>query len=108
MQRPMQNLRCMSALVICSARSACIPSVRSPVSNIPQSAATPPHLPVDLDTQMEPAPLWNASQDVPTTTPLPQSLTCVSPGATLPRADNRPLAGPNTLAIPYGLLPRYF
>src|SRR3546814_9990041 len=73
MQRPIQNLRCMSALVICSALSACIPTVRPPVSNIPQSAAPPPRLPVDLVTQMEPEPVWNARQVVPNARPIPES-----------------------------------
>src|SRR3546814_6091569 len=72
MQRPIQNLRCMSALVICSALSACIPTVRSPVSNIPQSAAPPPRLPVDLVTQMEPEPVWNARQVVPNARTIPE------------------------------------
>src|SRR3546814_7887412 len=89
MQRPIQNLRCMSALVICSALSACIPTVRSPVSNIPQSAAPPPRLPVDLVTQMEPEPVWNARQVVPNARTIPESSYIVSPGDTLRGVGNR-------------------
>src|SRR3546814_796470 len=80
MQRPIQNLRCMSALVICSALSACIPTVRSPVSNIPQSAAPPPSLPVDLVTQMEPEPVWNARQVVPNARTIPERSNIVRSG----------------------------
>src|SRR3546814_18707490 len=83
MQRPIQNLRCMSALVICSALSACIPTVRSPVSNIPQSAEPTPRLPVDLVTKMETEQVWNAQQVVPNDRHIPESSHTVSPGHTL-------------------------
>src|SRR3546814_919770 len=107
MQRPIQNLRCMSALVICSALSACIPTVRSPVSNIPQSAAPPPRLPVDLVTQMEPEPVWNARQVVPNARTIPESSYIVSPGDTLRGVGNSTRAGSEILAKANGLQPPY-
>src|SRR3546814_11436915 len=99
----------MSALVICSALSACIPTVRSPVSNIPQSAAPPPRLPVDLVTQMEPEPVWNARQVVPNARTIPESSYIVSPGDTLPGVGNRTgaasaiLSKANRLTPPFSL-----
>src|SRR3546814_11448478 len=107
MQRPIQNLRCMSALVICSALSACIPTVRSPVSNIPQSAAPPPRLPVDLVTKMEPEPVWNARQVVPNARTIPVSSYIVSPVDTLRGVGNGYVAGSQILATANGLHPTY-
>src|SRR3546814_16427915 len=69
-----------------------------PVSYIPQSAAPPPLLPVDLVTQMEPEPVWNARQVVPNARTIPESSYIVSPGDTLRGVGNSTGAGSATLA----------
>src|SRR3546814_14635731 len=107
MHRPIPNLRCISALLICSALSACIPAVRSPVSNIPQSAAPPPRLPVDLVTKMEPEPVWNARQVVPNARTIPESSYIVSPGDTLSGVGKSTGAGSAILAKANGLKTPY-